>query len=104
MSHSKYFPLMCEDVPSKLPLLQRLNEFMFEIITSDNPHTKLYENNRCYMGEPVFSLQNIPGLNFYRQIDLAMKRVRKTGDTTLKSGHNTHKISFQTITTAKAGR
>ena len=41
MTHSKYLPLICQDIPFRLQLFRRFNRFMFNSLNSDNPNVKL---------------------------------------------------------------
>ena len=44
MTHSRYLPLICKDVPIKLNMYQRFNKFLNNVVNSDNSIVRLCGN------------------------------------------------------------
>ena len=41
MTHSRYLPLICKDVPITLNIYRRFNRFLYSIVNSDNSIIRL---------------------------------------------------------------
>ena len=63
MTHSRYLPLICKDVPIKLNIYRRFNQFLHSIVNSDNSIVRLCANillmgSKSNVGENIKTTSN----------------------------------------------